>query len=127
MTDPVSLNLLYAQTVSDIERSWIFCSHEIRLQLVQLQARLAKREYIELSRSLKYYGYIQFNACFCDYPKPQTKVFVSIGGQELNLRLHGPRETIKEGSFKVTRMRCWRITATHVLYLLNLINTLSVQ
>lgn len=112
MNDPVALNLLYTQTVSDIERGWILCTKEVKSQLAHFQARLSKKEYIELARSLKYYGYIQFVPCYCDYPKPQTKVLVAIGGQELSLRLIG--QVIKEGSFKVTRMRCWRITATHV-------------
>ncbi|GJQ68174.1 hypothetical protein Trydic_g10737 [Trypoxylus dichotomus] len=111
MTDPIALNLLYTQTVSDIERGWILCMKEVKSQLAHLQARLSKREYIELARTLKYYGYIQFVPCYCDYPKPKTKVLVAIGGQELSLRLIG--QVVKEGSFKVTRMRCWRITATH--------------
>lgn len=116
MTDPVALNLLYTQTVSDVEHEWILCHHETKTQLAHLQARLAKKEYIELARMLKYYGYIQFNSCYCDYPKAQTQVLVAIGGQELSLRLLGP--PIVEGSFKVTRMRCWRITATHVSIIL---------
>lgn len=112
MTDSIALNLLYTQTVSDIERDWILCHNEIKTQLAHLQARLAKIQYIELARTLKYYGYIQFDQCYCDYPNPDTKVLVAIGGQELSVRLLGPE--IIEGSFKVTRMRCWRITATHV-------------
>lgn len=114
MTDPVALNLLYIQTVSDIERGWILCTKEVKSQLAHFQARLSKREYIDLARTLKYYGYIQFVPCYCDYPKAQSKVLVAIGGQELSLRLMG--QVIKEGSFKVTRMRCWRITATHVRF-----------
>lgn len=112
MSDPVALNLLYTQTISDITRDWILCHKERRGQLIHLQARLAKIEYIELARSLKYYGYIQFDQCYCDYPNPETEVLVAIGGQELSVRLLGA--DIVEGSFKVTRMRCWRITATHV-------------
>lgn len=114
MTDPVALNLLYVQTVSDIERGWIFCIKDIKTQLAKLQARLAKREYIELARIQKYYGFIQFTPCYCDYPRTNTKVLIAIGDQELNMRLIGTGQFGKEGSFKVTRMRCWRITATHV-------------
>ncbi|KAK4871522.1 hypothetical protein RN001_015646 [Aquatica leii] len=113
MTDPVALNLLYVQIVSDIERGWIVCSNDVKMELVQFQARLEKKEFIDIARTLKYYGYTQFNVCFCDYPKPLTRVLVAIGGEELNLRLIGTGQLIKEGSFKVTRMRCWRITATH--------------
>lgn len=113
MDNPVALNLLYSQTVCDIERGWILCTKDMKTQLAHFQARLAKQDYIELARSLRYYGYIQFQPCFCDYPVPGTKVLVAIGGQELSLRLISG-SVIKEGCFKVTRMRCWRITVTHV-------------
>lgn len=118
MSNPVALNLLYAQTVSDIERGWIMCSKETQQQLTSLQARGAKREYLELARTLKYYGFLQFKPCLCDYPKPQSLVLVGIGNQELNLRVKMDGEQdVREGSFKVTRMRCWRITALHnVMY-----------
>ena len=112
ITDPVALNLLYKQTVFDIEKNWILCTRDIRNELVSLQIKLAKYDYLQIAKSLKYYGFLQFTPCFCDYPKPQTKVLVAIGGQELSLRLVG--HVVKEGIFKVTRMRCWRITATHV-------------
>jgi sorting nexin-17 len=114
MTDPVALNLLYVQTVCDVEKGWINCTRDVKMKLSNLQSRLVKREYIELARTLKYYGFMQFMPCYCDFPKPQTKVLIAIGDQELSMRLVGPGQFVKEGCFKVTRMRCWRITATHV-------------
>ncbi|XP_068916093.1 sorting nexin-17 isoform X2 [Tenebrio molitor] len=113
MTDPVALNLLYVQTVCDVEKGWINCTRDVKMKLSNLQSRLVKREYIELARTLKYYGFMQFMPCYCDFPKPQTKVLIAIGDQELSMRLVGPGQFVKEGCFKVTRMRCWRITATH--------------
>ncbi|XP_019880350.2 sorting nexin-17 [Aethina tumida] len=113
MNDPIALNLLYFQTVSDIERNWILCTKEVKSQLTNLQVKLAKREYLELARTLKYYGFIQFAPCYCDYPQPLTKVLIAIGDQMLSMRIIGPGQVVKEGCFEVTRMRCWRITATH--------------
>ncbi|KAF6211282.1 hypothetical protein GE061_014399 [Apolygus lucorum] len=112
MTDKVALNLLYVQTVSDIERGWIQCSKNTSDQLTALQSRGAKYEFLELARTLKYYSYVQFKECICDYPTPDSKVVVSAGQRELNLRIDAPGGEIKERSFKVTRMKCWRIT-TH--------------
>lgn len=114
MTDPVALNLLYIQIVNNVENGWITCTRDVKMQLSKFHSRLAKRDYIELARTLKYYGFMQFLPCYCDFPKPQTKVLIAIGDQELNMRLIGPGQFVKEGVFKVTRMRCWRITATHV-------------
>lgn len=60
-------------------------------------------------RSSKYYGYIQFAPCFCDYPQPNSRVLIAIGRNELNLRILLNEEQ-HEKVFKVSRMRCWRIT-----------------
>ncbi|XP_069980292.1 sorting nexin-17 [Penaeus vannamei] len=110
MNDCVGLNLLYAQTVQDVERGWVLTNREIQRQLAALQAKGAKKEYMELARALKYYGYLQFQQCTCNFPKPNTPVLISAGNRELNFRIECEDGSVKEGNFKVTRMRCWRIT-----------------
>lgn len=42
--DKVALNLLYAQTASDVERGWLESTKEVRRKLASFQARSAKRE-----------------------------------------------------------------------------------
>ncbi|XP_043495664.1 sorting nexin-17 [Polistes fuscatus] len=59
-------------------------------------------------RKLKYYGYLRFVPCLCDYPKSKSKVTVGIGNNELNLCIDDGNDT--ELSCKITRIRCWRIT-----------------
>lgn len=44
MTDPVGLNLLYIQTVTDIEKEWVITTKDVRDQLCDLQERGNKRE-----------------------------------------------------------------------------------
>ncbi|KAL3290376.1 hypothetical protein HHI36_023718 [Cryptolaemus montrouzieri] len=112
MNDPIALNLLYVQTLAELEKGWILCTKDTRLHLTKLQAKLAKRDYIRFAATLKYYGYTQFSPCYCDYPNPKTKVLIAIGDNELNMRIIDSGQHVKEGCFKVTRMRCWRITAT---------------
>jgi len=106
-----SLNVLYFQTLSDVERGWISADPEIRKQLANMQAIGAKVDYMETARNLKDYGYLQFSSCLCDYPVTNTRVSVLIGGRELVLRTYDAEtgQSSKEGRFKVTRMRCWRI------------------
>jgi sorting nexin-17 len=109
--DKVALNLLYAQTLNDVERGWVECSKEVRRKLTTLQARGAKREYVEMAQKLKYYGYLHFESCVCDYPEPSTLAIVSVGDRELIIRkmsstMDAPTEVI----FRVTRIRCWRLT-----------------
>ncbi|XP_040282792.1 sorting nexin-17 [Bufo bufo] len=112
MEKRVGLNLLYAQTVSDIERGWLQVSKEQLQQLKSLQEKVSKKEFIQLAQTLKYYGYLKFEPCITDFPEKGCQVIVSAGNNELNFQVKLPNEQIKEGSFKVTRMRCWRVTSS---------------
>ncbi|NWU86763.1 SNX17 protein, partial [Onychorhynchus coronatus] len=112
MEHRVGLNLLYAQTVSDIEHGWIVVNKEQHRQLKSLQEKVSKKEFIRLAQTLKYYGYLKFDPCITDFPEKGCHVVVSAGNNELNFQVRLPNEQIKEGSFKVTRMRCWRVTSS---------------
>ena len=69
-------------------------------------------QFIHLGQTLKYYGYIKFDPCITDFPEKGCQVIVSAGNNELNFHVKLPNEQMKEGSFKVTRMRCWRVTSS---------------
>ncbi|XP_025088996.1 sorting nexin-17-like isoform X2 [Pomacea canaliculata] len=112
MENKITMNLLYIQAVSDLERQWILATKEQLKHLQTLQQRGSKREYLRFARTLKYYGYMQFQPCLTDYPNNDTPVSVAAGGKELNFRVHIENQ-VKEGSFKITRMRCWRITTIY--------------
>lgn len=115
--DRVALNLLYVQAVTEVECGWMLCNEEARQKLASLQAKGSKKEYMEYVRCLKFYGYMQFLPCVADYPFPGAPILVSIGNYELNIRLQtGSTQSAnsnRAGVFKVTRMRCWRITTLH--------------
>ncbi|XP_066851415.1 sorting nexin-17 isoform X3 [Anser cygnoides] len=115
MEHRVGLNLLYAQTVSDIEHGWILVNKEQHRQLKSLQEKVSKKEFIRLAQTLKYYGYLKFDPCVTDFPEKGCHVVVSAGNNELNFQVRLPNEQIKEGSFKVTRMRCWRVTSSAIM------------
>jgi len=104
------MNLLYVQAVHDIERVWVLPSKEQAVRLQELQQRNSKKDFLRFVRTLKYYGYVVFKRCLTDYPAPDTSVIVSAGNQELNFRFELKHEE-REVSFKVTRMRCWRISS----------------
>ncbi|XP_008549065.2 sorting nexin-17 [Microplitis demolitor] len=110
MHDPVALNLLYIQAVAEINRGWIIVPSPLQAHLHDCHEKNNKNEYLKLVSSFKYYGFIQFAVCYCDFPQPNTKVQVAIGRNELNLRIFMENNEEHEAIFKVTRMRCWRIT-----------------
>uniref|UniRef100_A0A8C6NHJ0 Sorting nexin-17 n=1 Tax=Nothobranchius furzeri TaxID=105023 RepID=A0A8C6NHJ0_NOTFU len=112
MDSRVGLNLLYGQTVSDVERGWILVNKDQHRQLKSLQEKGSKKEFIHLCQTLKYYGNVKFDPCVTDFPEKDCQVIVSAGNNELNFHVKLPNEQMKEGSFKVTRMRCWRVTSS---------------
>lgn len=109
MRDKIALNLLYIQSISDIERGWAIASPETRQCLSSLQVSGNKHEYLNIVRNLPSYGCIQFSNVACDFPDPGTIATIVIGNQELGIRTVAGK-TIQETKFRVTRMRCWRVT-----------------
>lgn len=85
--DQQALNLLFIQTVYDMKHSLMFVDRKTYHQLESLLASDSKLEYILLARTLKYYNYVHFEPCLSDYPRPRTKVMISIGSKELNMRV----------------------------------------
>lgn len=113
MRDPVALNLLYIQAVSDCER-WVVAGVQTREELANLQAQGKKKEYLETARNLPNYGTIQFTGCTVDYPEKNTNATVIIGNKEINFQTPtSDPDTIQEMKFRVTRIRCWKITTIH--------------
>lgn len=113
LSSDAGLNLLFQQTVTDVGQGWISLSKEAKHQLRAFQADNRKKQYLELGRTLKFYSYLHFENCVCDYPELDSTVTISLGGRELLIRpldctnFCGPGP--KEFSFKVTRIRCWRL------------------
>lgn len=98
LNDQQALNLLFIQTVYDIKHSLMFVDRETYHQLESLLASDSKLEYILLARTLKYYNYVHFEPCFSDYPRPRTKVMISIGSKELNMRVLKSPKSISSSS-----------------------------
>uniref|UniRef100_A0AAY4AYK0 Sorting nexin-17 n=1 Tax=Denticeps clupeoides TaxID=299321 RepID=A0AAY4AYK0_9TELE len=108
MENRVGLNLIGI----DIDRGWILVNKEQHRQLKSLQEKGSKKEFIHLAQTLKYYGYIKFDPCTTDFPEKGCHVIVSAGNNELSFHVKLSNDQVKEGSFKVTRMRCWRVTSS---------------
>lgn len=108
MRDKIALNLLYIQAVSDLERGWLIANSEHLECLSSLHVSGKKIEYLNIVRNLPSYGCIQFSNVLCDFPEA-TVATIIIGNQELGIRTVVGK-TIQETKFRVTRMRCWRVT-----------------
>lgn len=109
MRDKIALNLVYIQSISDMERGWVIAGAESRQRLSALQAAGNKHEYMKIMRNLPSYSCIQFANVLCDFPEPNTTATIIVGNQELGIRTTAGK-TIQETKFRVTRMRCWRVT-----------------
>lgn len=109
MQDKIALNLLYIQSISDMEKGWAIANLETRQRLNSLQVSNNKKEYMKVIRNLPSYGCIQFSNVSCDFPEPNTIATIIIGNHELGIRTVDGK-TIQETKFRVTRMRCWRVT-----------------
>ncbi|XP_028406021.1 sorting nexin-17-like [Dendronephthya gigantea] len=111
--DKIALNLLFVQAVNDVERDWVITTPETLEELGNLKTKNERKKYLKLARSQKFYGYLQLKPCKMDFPHMNSHVILNVGGYELNFRLIGTQDTkAKEGCFKVTRMKCWRVVSS---------------
>ncbi|XP_023949150.1 sorting nexin-17 [Bicyclus anynana] len=117
MIDRVSLDLLYLQLIEELDLNWMSADSETKKILSAYEAKKQKREYIELARTLRNYSSIPAGEALTDAvnvgePNGSTiRVRVSLGSKELTLTsVSNPSH---EQPYKVTRMRCWRITTLH--------------
>lgn len=108
LCDSVGLNLLYIQAVSDNE-SGIAAAEDsqTREEQTNLLERGNKKEYLDYARNLPNYGTVHFKGATVDYPDLSSNATVTIGNKEIIF--HTPEET----KFRVTRIRCWKITTIH--------------
>ncbi|XP_047545311.1 sorting nexin-17 [Vanessa atalanta] len=117
MIDRVSLDLLYLQLIEEVDLGWIIADQQTKEILSSYEAQKQKREYIELARSLRHYGSIPAGEALTDavnIGEADTTVIrarVSLASKELTLT--SVTHPSHEQRYKVTRMRCWRITTLH--------------
>ncbi|XP_055321009.1 sorting nexin-17 [Sitodiplosis mosellana] len=109
----VALNLLYILTLSDVDRDWILSGPDIRDQLYELQGKGNKKEYLQIARKLPSYGSIKFSNATADYPYVNNLVNILIGNKELSIQSTTNDGKCQETKFKITRMRCWRVTTNY--------------
>ncbi|XP_038207617.1 sorting nexin-17 [Zerene cesonia] len=119
MQDRVSIDLLYLQIIEDIDLGWITADSDSRDLLSSHEAKKQKREYIELARTLMHYGRIPAGEASTEAVNigemggAVIRVRVSLAAKELTLTsVSHPNH---EQRYKVTRMRCWRITTLHAM------------
>ncbi|XP_073957090.1 sorting nexin 17 [Choristoneura fumiferana] len=117
MIDRVSLDLLYLQTIEELDLGWVTAEPHIKDILKSYEEKKQKREYLELARTLRHYGRIPAGEAVTDasaVPGGDAgagRVTVALAGRELLLAAVGSPG--REQRYKVTRMRCWRITTLH--------------
>lgn len=75
-------------------------------------------QYLEIARTLKFYGYIRFNNCTCDYPELGTETVISIGQRDMIFTPKAENMSDKETKFRITKIRCWKITPLNVSMIL---------
>ncbi|XP_078073279.1 sorting nexin-31-like [Mustelus asterias] len=104
------VTLLYNQATYELERGWTTPTQEQYQKLKSFQDAEMKREFLESIEKVKFYGYVRFEACICDYPEPNSPAVVRVGSDEINCSIQLSSNHIKEISFKVNKIRCWKIS-----------------
>lgn len=70
-------------------------------------------QYLQIARKLPSYGSIKFSNATADYPYVNNLVNILIGNKELSIQSTTNDGKYQETKFKITRMRCWRVTTNY--------------
>jgi sorting nexin-17 len=113
--------LLFIQSQYDIQQSKDLYPSDIYQQLDNYCNNNSLKEYILLARTSKFYGYIILKECLIsDFTTQKLcQCLLAIGNNELVCYLYNDDDEkkkmnlfLKDISFKVTRIRCWKVNWT---------------
>jgi sorting nexin-17 len=112
-------NLLFVQAQYEIEQSQYLYSSDIYQQLEILRENNSFKDYLLLARTSKFYGHVFIRQCSILYPidditkQKLCQCLLAIGNNEIVCCLNlDKKKKNKEISFKVTRIRCWKVNRT---------------
>ncbi|XP_046632550.1 sorting nexin-17-like [Daphnia pulicaria] len=103
---PIGTKLVYNQFRDDHKRYWIQPNEQQLISLKRLIDQDKQHEVMKLARQIRFYGGVNFLPCLTDFPTAGTPVSI----HALNKELVFCYPDLTERSFRVTRMRSWRIT-----------------
>ncbi|UJR22230.1 hypothetical protein I4U23_025293 [Adineta vaga] len=119
MEDRRARNLLFVQARYEIEQSQDLYPSDIYRQLEILHENNSFKDYILLARTSKFYGHILLKQSSILYPISDTskqklcQCLLSVGNNEMICCIKSDeKKKTKEVSFKVTRIRCWKVNWT---------------
>ncbi|XP_074124191.1 sorting nexin-31 isoform X1 [Sminthopsis crassicaudata] len=111
-----AVNLLYDQTVQEIEKNWAKPTPEQRQELEALKKAGNQIKFLELAQQVQHYGYMQLDTCTCDYLEPGCVVTVSVGNNEISCYIKLPDNQTQEVNFKMSRIKSWQVTFLGTLF-----------
>ncbi|KRY67007.1 Sorting nexin-17, partial [Trichinella pseudospiralis] len=121
-----ALRILYSQAVFDVkiflsrQGCLTIASRKCRWQLIDekyfpslmknTDAVNSPDEYLRCCQEQPWYGFVFFEQCLCSYPKMNTVAHVAVGNRRLLILHEVSQGEIKEITFRVTRIRSWRLS-----------------
>ncbi|XP_015985271.1 sorting nexin-31 [Rousettus aegyptiacus] len=105
-----AVNLIYMQAIQDIEKEWAKPTQVQRQKLEALQKEDNQTKFLELSREVRHYGYLQLDPCTCDYPEPGCGAALSVGNNEISCCVTLPDNQTQDIIFQMSRVKCWQVT-----------------
>nr|XP_014722860.1 sorting nexin-31 isoform X7 [Equus asinus] len=98
------------EAIQDIEKGWTKPTPAQRQKLEALQKEDNQTQFLELSRDVQHYGYVQLDPCTCDYLEPGCGAIVSVGNNEISCCITLPDNQTQDVIFQMNRVKSWQIT-----------------
>eukprot|EP01147_Barroeca_monosierra_P005267 gene5267-7046_t len=114
MDNPVALNLLYIETITEMKIGHIIPTEDAADKLQDLRSQRERKAFLELARKQPGYGFSNFGECNTNWPEEDTCSLVSLGSTSSSpsALVFQNKATGEIQTFKVHHIRCWRTFST---------------
>ncbi|OCT77010.1 sorting nexin-31-like isoform X1 [Xenopus laevis] len=83
-----AIDLLYLQAVQEFQMAWTRPTEDQQQKLQHCLKQENKLKFLELMKTVEYYGYLQIGSCVSDYPECDSEVTIWVGKNELSCHFH---------------------------------------
>ncbi|NP_001086730.1 sorting nexin-31 [Xenopus laevis] len=105
-----AIDILYLQAVQEFQMDWTRPTKDQEQKLQHCLKEENKLKFLELMKTVEYYGYLQIASCASDYPECDSEVNVWVGNNEMSCHFHSPGGHTEHLRLNIRDLICWNVS-----------------
>ncbi|XP_012820282.2 sorting nexin-31 isoform X4 [Xenopus tropicalis] len=105
-----AIDLLYLQAVQEFQMEWTRPTKDQQQKLQHCLKQQNKLKFLELMKTVEYYGYLHITSCTSDYPECDSEVTIWVGNNEMSCHFYSPGGHAENLRLSIKDLICWNVT-----------------